>query len=110
MAETKADCIIGVDLGGTKIYAGVFDSSLECIGTARVSTKSQRGPELVIERIGRCIKDAVDECDLAFDRIKAVGVGAPGAVDRETGRVIFAPNLQWKRSEEHTSELQSHDN
>ena len=40
MPETKADCIIGVDLGGTKIYAGVFDSSLECIGTARVSTKA----------------------------------------------------------------------
>jgi len=96
MPETKADCIIGVDLGGTKIYAGVFDSSLECIGTARVSTKAARGPEAVIERIGRCIKDAIDECDLEVDRIKAVGVGAPGAVDRETGRVIFAPNLQWK--------------
>lgn len=96
MAETKADCFVGVDLGGTKIYAGVFTSSLECIGTVRLSTKSQRGPEPVIERIARCVKDAVDECDLEIDRVKAVGVGAPGAVDPETGRVIFAPNLQWK--------------
>jgi glucokinase len=96
MADPKAEYVVGVDLGGTKIYAGVFDLSLECVGTSRVSTKSQRGPDAVIERIARCIKDAVDDCDLKLDQIKAVGVGAPGAVDTETGRVIFAPNLEWR--------------
>ena len=55
MAESsnKAEYVIGVDIGGTKIYAGVFNSSLECIGTARVSTKAQRGADSVIERISR---------------------------------------------------------
>src|SRR6266850_7406253 len=96
MAESKAEYILGVDLGGTKIYAGVFDMSLKSVGTSRVSTKPQRGPDEVIERIARCVKDAVDECDLKFDQVKAVGIGAPGAVDTETGRVIFAPNLGWK--------------
>ena len=92
----KVEYFVGVDIGGTKIYAGVFNSSLECVGTARVSTKAQRGPDAVIERILRCVLDAVDECDLALGQIKGVGVGAPGAVDTETGRVIFAPNLEWK--------------
>ena len=27
---------------------------------------------------------------------QAVGIGAPGTVDAESGRVIFAPNLQWQ--------------
>jgi glucokinase len=93
---SKSEYVVGVDIGGTKIYAGVFNSSLECVGTARVSTKSERGPEAVIERIVRCVHDAVDECDLAFEQIKGIGVGAPGAVDTENGRVIFAPNLDWK--------------
>ena len=92
----KPEYVVGVDIGGTKIYSGVFNSSLECIGTARVSTKAQRGPEAVIERIYRCVLDAIDECDLALGQIKAIGVGAPGAVDTENGRVIFAPNLEWK--------------
>ncbi len=92
----KAEYFVGVDIGGTKIYAGVFNSSLGCVGTARVSTKAQRGPDAVIERILRCVLDAVDECDLGLGQIKGVGVGAPGAVDTETGRVIFAPNLEWK--------------
>lgn len=97
MADTeKASYWVGVDVGGTKIYSGVFASNLECLGTARVSTKSQRGPEAVIERIVRCVQDAVDECDLSLKQIKGVGVGAPGAVDPESGRVIFAPNLEWK--------------
>jgi len=96
MPESKAEYILGVDLGGTKIYAGVFDMSLKCVGTSRVSTKPQRSFDEVIERIARCVKDAVDECDLKFDQVKAVGIGAPGAVDTETGRVIFAPNLGWK--------------
>jgi len=29
-------------------------------------------------------------------QVRAVGIGAPGAVNPETGRVIFAPNLDWK--------------
>src|SRR5205814_9290161 len=88
--------VIGVDLGGTKIYAGIFDPSLECIGNARLSTKASRGPDAVIERIARCVRDAADECDLKLDQIGAVAIGAPGAVDPETGKVIFAPNLEWK--------------
>jgi glucokinase len=92
----KAEYVAGVDIGGTKIYTGIFNSSMQCIGTARVSTKAQRGPDAVIERIVRCVMDAVDECDLAMGQIKGVGVGAPGAVEPESGRVIFAPNLEWK--------------
>jgi len=92
----KSDYLVGVDLGGTKIYAGVFDTRLTLIGTAKVSTKADRGANSVIERIARCVLDAVDECDLTPKNIKAVGLGAPGTVDAETGRVVFAPNLKWE--------------
>src|SRR6266516_1440365 len=95
--STKAEYLVGVDLGGTKILAGLFDGSLECIGTAKVSTKSQRGMETVISGIERCVRDAVDEADLGLKQVAGVGIGAPGAVDFETGTVIFAPNLDgWK--------------
>jgi len=96
-ASTKAEYVVGVDLGGTKILSGVFDHSLECVGTAKLSTKSTRGVDKVIERIARCAQDAVDEADLTFKQIAGVGIGAPGAVDFDSGTVIFAPNLEgWK--------------
>jgi len=98
MAEgPKADHYLGVDLGGTKILTGVFKNSLECIASSKLSTKSQRGAEEVIERIARCVQDAVDEADLSIKNVAGVGIGAPGAVDFAAGSVIFAPNLEgWK--------------
>lgn len=95
--STKAEYVVGVDLGGTKILSGIFKTSTESVGTAKISTKSQRGPERVIERIARCIQDAVDEADLTMKQIAGVGIGAPGAVDFASGTIIFAPNLEgWK--------------
>jgi len=98
MAEgaTKGDFYVGVDLGGTKILAGVFDPQLNCLGRNKISTKSERGADEVIDRIARCVRDAVDECDLDVKQLRGVGVGAPGAIDVSSGRVIFAPNLQWQ--------------
>ena len=95
-AAAKTDYFAGVDLGGTKILAGVFDSKLNCLGRAKLSTKAERGPEEVIERIARCVRDAVDECDLDLKQIQAVGIGAPGTIDSGNGRVLFAPNLKWE--------------
>ncbi len=95
-AAAKQEYYAGVDLGGTKILTGIFDADLNCVGRAKVSTKAERGPEEVIERIARCVRDAVDECDLDLKQIKAVGIGAPGTVDAETGRILFAPNLRWE--------------
>ena len=96
MAENNKQYLIGVDLGGTKILAGVFDQHLTCLGRTKMSTKAQRGTRAVIERVARCVQDAIDECDLSAKQIRGVGVGAPGACDPETGRVLFAPNLVWK--------------
>ncbi len=95
-SSDKKDYVVGVDLGGTKILSGIFDAQLQCVGRARVSTKAQRGVDEVIERIVRSVKDAVDECDLDLKQIKGLGLGAPGAVNPDTGRVIFAPNLGWE--------------
>lgn len=95
-ANGKSEYLVGVDLGGTKIQVGVYDQRLSLIGSTKISTKSDRGTEAVLDRIARCVRDAVDECDLTLKQIQSLGIGAPGAVDAEEGRVIFAPNLGWK--------------
>lgn len=98
MAEANIkDIVVGVDLGGTKILAGIFNSSLECLASAKLSTKSQRGVSRVVERIARCVQDAVDEADLSLKQVSGIGIGAPGSVNSAEGTVIFAPNMEgWK--------------
>ena len=84
---------VGVDLGGTKILAGVFNPALKLLASAKTSTKAERGPKAVIERIARTVRDAADEADLELKQVRAIGIGAPGSVDSETGRIAFSPNL-----------------
>lgn len=96
-APPKSPLYVGVDLGGTKILAGVFTPQFKLVARSKLSTKGDRGPEAVIERVARCVRDAVDEADCELKQVAAVGIGAPGAVDSDEGRVIFAPNLAgWK--------------
>lgn len=91
------DYFLGIDLGGTKILAGVFDVRLELQGDSKLSTKADRGVDAVIDRIARCAREALDECDLDLKQVRGLGVGAPGAADSESGRIIIAPNLPgWK--------------
>jgi glucokinase len=92
----KPSYFVGVDLGGTKILAGIFDSEFNCLARMKSSTKPERGFDGVVERVARCVRDAVDEGDLSMKQIRGLGIGAPGAIDAATGNVIFAPNLEWK--------------
>ncbi|MBI3878978.1 MAG: ROK family protein [Verrucomicrobia bacterium] len=96
MPDNDKSHIVGVDLGGTKILAGVFTPQLKCLGSQKMTTKAERGADAVIERIERCVRDAVDECDLSLKNIRGLGIGSPGSVDAESGKVIFAGNLGWK--------------
>lgn len=88
--------VIGVDMGGTKILSAVIDAEGKILSTAKVPTKANKGPSIVIDRIAECIQRAVDKSGVDTASIQAVGIGAPGPLDPATGVVIFAPNLRWK--------------
>lgn len=88
--------VIGVDMGGTKILSAVIDAEGNILGTAKVPTKADRGPSVVIDRIADSIRKAINKSGVATSSIQAVGIGAPGPLDPATGVVIFAPNLRWK--------------
>ena len=89
------DYVVGVDMGGTKILAAVINAKGEIVQQAKRATKPKKGPEEVIERITRCIREAIDSAELKPSQIRAIGIGSPGPLDPETGVIIFAPNLGW---------------
>ena len=72
-----------------KILAGVFTSQLKLLQTAKLSTKADRGFDAVLDRIDRCVRDAGRGGRGASKQVRAVGIGAPGAVNPENGEVIF---------------------
>ena len=88
--------VVGVDMGGTKILSAVIDAEGNILGTAKVPTKADEGTSVVIDRIADSIQKAIGKSGVNEASIEAVGIGAPGPLDPETGVVIFAPNLGWR--------------
>ena len=81
---------IGVDLGGTKIAAGVVGPEGEILSRVRVPTPHDP------TRVAGAIASAVEQVRQGWDGVRAVGIGAAGYVDRERSTVRFAPNLGWQ--------------
>ena len=81
---------IGVDVGGTKIAAGVVDESGAVLAHERADT-----PATDVAAVARVITDLV-KCFASAHRVAAVGIGAAGFVDAARSTVIFAPNLAWR--------------
>ena len=81
---------IGVDVGGTKIAAGVVDESGRILARTRVPTPSD--PQWAVDAIAQ----SVHELKKQHPGVGAVGVGAPGYINRERSVVILAPNIAWE--------------
>jgi glucokinase len=81
---------IGVDVGGTKVAAGVVDPAGKIIERVRRPTPaaSPAGTEQVIVEVVNELRDRHD--------VSAVGIGAAGFVDETRSVVMFAPNLAWR--------------
>jgi glucokinase len=80
---------IGVDIGGTKIAAGVVDEEGSILETVQVPTPPS--PEGVVDAIVEAVRQVS-----TGHQIEAVGIGAAGYVDDKRATVLFAPNIYWR--------------
>ncbi len=83
--------LVGVDLGGTNIKAGLVDDTGRLIKKLSIPTEAHLGRDRVIENVCAAARDAADS--IKWENVRAVGVGSPGPLDHRTGVVITAPNL-----------------
>lgn len=77
---------IGVDIGGTKIAAGVVTAEGAIVQALAVPTPQRQ------DHIVQCILATVTDLRKAHPEVAAVGVGAAGMVDWPSGHIRWAPN------------------
>ncbi|GLZ03494.1 glucokinase [Actinomadura sp. NBRC 104412] len=82
---------IGVDVGGTKVAAGVVDDRGTILEKVRRPTPSTNPKETAA-----VIAEVVDLLKGKFEDVSAVGLGTAGFVDETRSTVLFAPNLAWR--------------
>jgi glucokinase len=82
---------IGVDVGGTKVAAGVVDEQGHIVARSREATPATSADAAV-----SVIVDLVKEL-AAEHTVERVGLGVAGLIDETRSVVRFAPNLRWQR-------------
>lgn len=84
---------LGIDLGGTKIYAAVADRSYRIVADAKMNTPTGATPDELAEAIVALGRKALKDLNLTFDDLDGIGVAIPAPVDPETGDCLQATNL-----------------
>lgn len=93
----RKDLYLGIDLGGTKILSIVASSQGKILSRDRTHTPAKGGPEAVIRAILKSIAHALKSADITKNKIRAIGIGAAGISNPETGILYTSPNLPgWK--------------
>jgi glucokinase len=86
-----AGVTVGVDLGGTKIQS-IAMRAKKVAGSYRAATP-QTGADDVAAAIIESVHKALAEAGAPLSDLRAVGIGAPGRIDRVAGTVASSPNL-----------------
>ena len=81
-----ANRVIGVDLGGTKIAAGIVDRSGKVTSLREVATPKS-SEDVVVAAIGDVIEGLME------DGIEAIGLGVPSTIDQASGTAVSSVNI-----------------
>ena len=85
-----ARAVLGLDIGGTKLAAGVVEADGTVHGFQSAPTEAERGPDEGCRRLFELGRRAVAESAVSWERIVGVGIGCGGPIDSTNG-ILIAP-------------------
>lgn len=84
---------VGIDLGGSKILAAAVDRRGKMLSSDETATPATKGCEAIIQSILDSAHRALGQSAVDPSRVCAVGIGAAGISNPETGILFSSPNL-----------------
>lgn len=92
--EEKMKYCFGVDVGGTTVKLGIFNTNGDLLEKWEIPTVTEDGGKQILPDVAASILDKMKERDILREEVEGVGIGAPGPIDSE-GTVYGAVNLGW---------------
>ena len=86
---------VGIDLGGTNIAGGIVSEEGKVLCRQSVPTGQGCSPERIADQIAALCRELVQESGIAWQSVQWIGVGVPGSVERKTGTVEYANNINF---------------
>src|SRR5271154_7454050 len=97
LQATTENLFVGVDVGGTKVAAGLVNSQGEIIANLRKPMVADRDSAAGLASVTGAIDALFDANPDMRETIRGIGICAPGPLDPNTGVVINPPNLKcWR--------------
>ncbi len=93
MAKRKKQLYVGVDVGGTKILAGLVDGRGRVVARRRVSTPRSGTADQTGAVIVQTIEEVIAKGGAKADGIEGIGLAVPGQIDPDKGLVVNTPNM-----------------
>lgn len=87
---------LGIDIGGTKIKAGLVNAAGKVLSAEVAPTCKERGEEYVLKQIEEMIGLLKNS---SSEEIQGIGLALPGQVDDQGGYCLYCPNLGWGKVE-----------
>jgi glucokinase len=85
--------VIGLDLGATRIKAGVVDRGRVLASHVVTLDPGDRSPTGIVARLAGAARDVAALGDVPWGRVDGIGIGAPGAIRASDGVITRAPNF-----------------
>jgi glucokinase len=91
--ESGEQLILGVDIGGTKVAAGLVEASGRIVSQTRVPMPAQGSATQGFAAVQGAIDSIFAAQPAARRALSGIGICAPGPLDPHTGTVVNPPNL-----------------
>ncbi|KJE27761.1 ROK family protein [Geobacillus kaustophilus] len=87
--------LAGIDLGGTTIKMAFVTTEGDIVHKWEIPTNTANRGEHIVADIARSLDGTLAQLGGAKERLLAVGIGAPGPVEEETGMLYETVNIGW---------------
>src|SRR5258708_3216078 len=90
--KNESRVVVGVDIGGTKVAAGLVDANGEILARNRTPMLTAGAPSNGLAAVSAAIRGLFPDAS-SQNQIAAIGICAPGPLNPKTGVIINPPNL-----------------
>jgi len=92
MPSSLEQFAIGIDIGATKIASVLLSETGELVSSSQVLTLPEEGLQAVFDRVAEQVMGLAQQSP---GPVAGIGIGSPGKVDSDQGKVYNAVNLGW---------------
>lgn len=85
---------IGLDIGGTKVAAGIISEEGELLHRTEVKSDGSSSDKMY-GSVKQALDDLMKNSSIPWEQIEGMGAGVPGKVDIENGIAVFQNNIPW---------------